>query len=380
MIKDPFILASGPPTRNAWMIARAFEAGWNSAVTKTICLNHEDMVDVAPRIHRLENGFKNIELISPISAEQWTEDFVLLKRKYPDKAIIASISAEAKNLKGWQKLAKMMQEAGADALELNFSCPHGLPEKGMGTTCSEIPELAGSITDLVKEVAHIPVWVKLSPNVTDIKHIARVCAKAGADCITAINTVKGFAGIDINTGKPKLDINGQSTYGGLSGSVIKPIALKAVSEIASAVDCPISAAGGISTWQDAVEFILLGASSIQICSEVMINGYDIIHHLQQGLSGYLGHKSLEDIRGTSLSYITSYSKLDNKTVLMPEIDNHACIKCGKCYASCRDAGYQTISWSTGELPWINKNKCTGCGLCQAVCPVNCIKLKENVLV
>ncbi|OGI04905.1 MAG: hypothetical protein A2Y25_00575 [Candidatus Melainabacteria bacterium GWF2_37_15] len=370
MNRDPFILASGPPTRNAEMISRAFDIGWNGAVTKTICLNHEDMVEVAPRIHRVNNGLKNIELISPRSVEEWVEDVRFLKSKYPEKTVIASISAEAGNIAAWQKLALMMQDAGSDALELNFSCPHGLPEKNMGNTCSDIPEAAGLITKSVKQVSKIPVWVKLSPNVTSISYLAQVCVGNGADCITAINTVKGFAGVDIETGKPIL-----STYGGISGQTIKPIALKAVSEIASLVKCPVSAAGGISTWQDAVEFILLGASTVQICTEVMLSGYEIIHNLSQGLADYLGMNTLDNIRGTSLKYVTSFYKLDNTYKVISEIDFETCTKCEKCYISCRDAGYQAIDICYK----IDKEKCTGCGLCSAVCPAECIKVTPVIL-
>jgi len=367
MNKDPFILASGPPTRTAEMISAAFKAGWNSAVTKTICLNHEDMVDISPRIYSLENGIKNIELISSIPAEQWAKDIAYLKKTYPKKSVIASISAEACNPSGWQELTEMMQAAGADALELNFSCPHGLPEKGMGNTCSDNPEIAAEITKMVKMVSSIPVWVKLSPNVTSISDLAQMCADSGADCITAINTVKGFAGVDIETGKPVSQV-----YGGISGPAIKPVALKAVSEISALAGCPVSAVGGVSKWQDAVEFILLGASSVQICTAVMLNGYAIIAELQDGLSEYLGEKTVNDIKGTSLKYISSFSELDKSIKHIPQIDTEKCNKCGRCVISCRDAGYQAINDSLE----INPEKCTGCGLCAAVCPVGCIQLKN----
>lgn len=371
MKNNPFILASAPPTRNAQMISRAFELGWMGAVTKTICLNYEEMLDVSPRMVRLDDGFQNIELISPRSPDEWVDDIRFLKNKYPSNLVIASISAEANNFAAWQKLAIMMQNAGANALELNFSCPHGLPEKGMGNTCSDVPEVAASITKVVKEVANIPVWVKLSPNVTSIKHLAQLCVQGGADGITAINTVKGFAGVDIETGRPKLP-----AYGGISGSIVKPIALRAVSEIVASVDCPVSASGGISTWHDAVEFILLGASTVQICTEVMLNGYEIIHDLKQGLDNYLNGKNLEDIRGTSIKHITSFSKLDKSARVIPQINKETCIKCKKCYVSCKDAGYQAIDTELG----INKQKCTGCGLCIAVCPVSCISSDTNIYI
>jgi len=379
--QSPFILASAPPTRTGEMIARAFAVGWDAAVTKTICLNYDRMIDVSPRIVKVNGGLKNIELISPVSPEKWAEDIRFLKKKFPQKTVIASISAEADNIAGWQKLTLMMQEAGTDALELNFSCPHGLPEMGMGNTCSDIPELAENITKCVKDVATIPVWAKLSPNVTNIKHLAKLCEKAGADGISAINTVKGFAGIDIETGMPKMNVNGSSTCGGLSGSIIKPIALKAVADIALAVNCPISGMGGIRNWQDSLEFVMLGSTTVQICTEVMLNGYGIIHGLKKGMESYLDWhciKSLQDVCGKSLKYLKNHSALDNSFKLLPQINTEKCVKCGKCCISCNDAGFQAISMKSGNFPVVDSLKCTGCGLCYAVCPTcGCLELVEN---
>jgi len=377
---NPFILASGPPTRNAKMIAKAFEQGWGGAVTKTICLNYKDMINVSPRIIETQGGLKNIELISPKSPEEWIEDIKFLKKAYPDNIVIASISAEVENIGAWQKLTLMMQDAGADILELNFSCPHGLPEMNMGNTCCDIPELSAYITKAVKDVSKIPVWVKLSPNVNNAAHLAVLFVKNGADGITAINTVKGFAGIDIETGLPNLNINGFSAYGGLSGGIIKPIALKTVSEIASSVNCSVSAAGGIKNWKDAIEFILLGASTIQVCTEVMLNGYGIIKGLNQGVQDYFEKHSLDSfdkIRGKSLKYIKKFTELDRTAISIPEINRKNCIKCDKCRQSCYDAGYQAIQFSRDGFLYIDKQKCAGCGLCKAICPVKCVIIKEE---
>jgi len=381
--KTPFILASGPPTRTGEMIARAFRAGWGGAVTKTICLNHDQMNDVSPRIVGVENGLKNIELISTRSPEEWAEDIRLLKCNYPEHVVIASISAEADNIEGWQNLACMMEAAGANLLELNFSCPHGLPDMNMGATCSDNPELAGGIVKVVKKAVKIPVWAKLSPNVTSIKHLAATCVKNGADGITAINTVRGFAGIDIETGMPKLNVAGSTAYGGISGKAIKPVALKAVSEIAEFVDCSVSAAGGISSWEDSVEFLLLGASTLQVCTEAMLNGYNIVKKLQEGVKSYLEkHKysSIQELKGRSLRYIKPISCINNSEVLMPEIKHEACIKCKKCFESCFESGYQAININGSGFPEIDKSKCSGCGLCSITCPVRCISLriKENL--
>ncbi|HSA06223.1 MAG TPA: NAD-dependent dihydropyrimidine dehydrogenase subunit PreA [Candidatus Gastranaerophilales bacterium] len=376
---NPFILASAPPARNAEMIARAFELGWAGAVTKTICLNYKDMIDVSPRLAGIKGGLLNIELISSVSPEKWVEDIKFLKQNYPSNIVIASISAEASNIEGWQKLAVMTQTAGADMLELNFSCPHGLPEMGMGNTCSDNPEIAAKITKFVKAVSKIPVWTKLSPNVNSIKRLAELCLNSGADGITAINTVKGFAGVDVKTGLPKLNINGYSAYGGLSGDIIKPIALKAVSEIASTLKCNVSATGGIKNHEDAVEFILLGASTVQLCAEVMFKGYEIIKELKHGLNNYLeeyNFNSVNEIRGKSLQYIKPHFDLDKSNCLKHEINPEICINCGKCYKACRDAGYQAISYN-GDNLLIDKQKCSGCGLCSIICPANAIVINNN---
>ncbi len=377
---NPFILASGPPTRTGDMIARAFKLGWAGAVTKTISLNYKQMIDVSPRIAEINGGFQNIELVSPRPPEDWADDIKRLKAEYSDNTVIASITAEADKFADWHKLTLMMQQAGADVLELNFSCPHGLPEMGMGATCSDSPQIAADIVEEIKKVSMIPVWAKLSPNVPNISLLADICAKSGADGITAINTVKGFAGIDIETGMPKINVAGSSAYGGISGGLIKPVAMKAVSEIASSVNIAVSAAGGIRNWRDAVEFIMLGASTVQICTEVMLNGYEIITELNNGLYEYFKRhniNSMEEIKGKSLKYIKSHSELDNDRVSYAVIDENKCVNCGKCYKACEDSGYQAIIQNYAAMPVIAKEKCTGCGLCKIVCPLNCIELTLN---
>lgn len=385
--QNPFILASAPPTRNAEMISRAFEAGWAGAVTKTICLNYDEMINATPRLWGLKNktgllGLQNIELISDRSPQDWAADIKFLKKNYPEKIVIASISAEAENFPAWQKLTGMMQEAGADILELNLSCPHGLPERGMGSACCDIPELSASIVSEVKKVSKIPVWLKLSANTSNIGYLAQLCTDAGADGITAINTIRGFAGIDIDTGLPKLNIDGNSAYGGFSGSIIKPFALRSVAEIASSIDkCFISAAGGINSWQDAVEFILLGASTIQVCTKVMFEGFDVVVPMIDGLNKYMeqhNYASIEEMTGNALNTISDFENLNKETTAFIEINKEACIKCGKCFISCKDSGYQAIDFSAETFPEIIKEKCTTCGLCSIVCPFSCIVNKEKI--
>lgn len=382
---NPFILASSPITRNAEMILRGFKAGWAGAVTKTIVLDHESIINVSPRLcgFKTKNnlyGLNNIELISERPLEVWLEEIRLIKSEYPDRILIASIMAEAYNLQGWQKLAKEVQQAGADIIELNLSCPHGMPERGMGSFCSELPQVCADITKSVKEISTIPVWAKLSPNVTDISYLAQLCIEAGADGIAAINTVKGFSGIDVETFEPKLNVVGQSAYGGFSGQIIKPIALKAVSDIAINNNTFISGLGGISSWQDVAEFMLLGSSTVQICTEVMFKGYDIIANLLNGLNDYLCRhefNSVENIVGNALPKISSFEQLDKKIQAKACINHGECISCSRCFSACKDGGYQAIEFLSGN-PVINVDKCAGCGLCSIICPVNCIEINSTV--
>lgn len=379
---NPFLLAASPVTRNAEMIMRGFDAGWGGAVLKTLNLCPETMNNVSQRMygHKIKSsvfGLKNVEMISNRPIADWVDDIKLMKDKYPDRIIVASIMAEGINADEWQKLTEITQEAGSDIIELNLSCPNGVPERGMGSYCSEIPQLCGDILKTVKHVSKIPVWAKLSPNVTNISYLAECCLSEGADGIVAINTVKGFAGIDINSLQPKLSINGLSTYGGFSGQMIKPLALKAVSEIANDHNCYISATGGISTWQDAIEFMLLGASSLQLCTEVMYKGYNIINSLLEGVESYLNmhnYDSLDSLVGLALNKVTNFGNLDNKIKYSAEISADSCINCGRCHISCRDGGYQAIIKKNNSNYQVEKEKCVGCGFCQSVCPADSIKM------
>lgn len=386
---NPFLLASSPITRNAEMILRGFEAGWGGAVLKTLNLCPETINNVSQRMYGIKSksslfGLQNIEMISDRAISAWIDDIKLLKDKFPDRVIVASIMTEGYKLEEWQQLTEMTQNAGADIIELNLSCPNGVPERGMGSYCSEIPQLCADITASVKEVSKIPIWTKLSPNVTDISLLAKSCLEAKADGIVAINTVKGFAGIDVETLEPKLTIDGKSTYGGFSGKMVKPIALKAVSEIANDYNCYISATGGISNWEDSIEFMLLGASSLQLCTEVMYKGYDIIKGLNQGVEQYLerhNYDSLQDIIGLALPKVTNFGSLNDKAKYCAEIAQDKCRKCGQCLTACKDGGYQAISKTTEKEYVVDSHKCVGCGFCQYVCNFDSLKMnKAKILV
>lgn len=381
-LPNPFLLASSPSTRNSEMIIRAFEKGWGGAVLKTISLYPEKINNLSPRIygHRLNKmfyGMQNIEMISDRKIEAWINDIKLIKDRFPDRAVIASIMAEGYNILDWQRLTELFQNAGADILELNLSCPHGVSDKGMGSFCSELPDLCRDIISAIKKVSKIPVWAKLSPNVTDIGGLAGACLQADADGIAAINTVKGFAGIDIETLIPRLSVAGQSTYGGFSGKMIKPLALKAVSEIYRDHKCYISATGGISDWTDIIEFILLGASSVQLCTEVMIKGFDIIKDIIDNIEDYLNrhnYSNISDIIGLGIKRIANFENLDSKYKANAKIMKENCRECGKCYISCRDGGYQAILQSESTGYFIDTELCAGCGLCRYVCPHNAIAI------
>ena len=378
---NPFILASAPPTDTPEKLRRAFSMGWGGAVTKTLKPNKLKMKNVAPRFGVIKNsknetiGFENFELVDTNELEIWTSQLKNIKKEYPDRLIIGSIMAEI-DKKDWQDLTIELQNSGVDALELNFSCPHGMPEKGMGHAIGQDPNLTKMITSWVKEVATIPVIVKLSPNVTDVIAIAKAALDGGADALAAINTVQSLIGVNIDTFEPLPSVGGYTTYGGYSGKAIKPIGLKVVSELAKNTDSEISGMGGISNWKDSVEYILLGANHVQICTEVMLKGFHIIKDLIEGLESYLeekGFNSVKEITGLSIDRITTHEKLERDREIYLKIDETKCITCGKCVVACKDSGKDALKISDMLLHNI-KNKCDCCSLCTHVCPVNALEI------
>ncbi len=378
---NPYMLASAPPTAKGEMIRRAFDAGWAGAVTKTIAL--EPAHDVQPRLGRLATGNKtigleNIELISQRSLQDWIEDVRDIKRRYPDHILFASLMG-AVIREEWHPLIQQMQEAGVDGLELNFGCPHGMPEKGMGSAQGQDPAIAADITRWAKEVATVPVMVKLTPNVTDIVQIGKACQDAGADAISAINTVSVLIGIDLDRLEPLPSVGGISAFGGYSGAAIKPIGLRCIAQLAKGTSLPLSGIGGIASWQDAAEYILAGASTVQVCTAVMLRGYQIVRRMKQGLSDYLDEKgfgSVAQMRGDVLPKITAHEELNFAYKVVASIDEALCTKCGLCHTACLDGGWQAIEMESREVyPRVLVDKCDGCSLCTHVCPVEqCITL------
>jgi dihydropyrimidine dehydrogenase (NAD+) subunit PreA len=387
--KNPFILSSAPPTTTGEMMGRAFEAGWGGAVTKTLIKDAENIVNVTPRLASLSfpgsanepkklYAFENIELVTDRNLSTWLQEIEMLREKYPEHVVIASIIDDVSKPDGWHYVAKKCEEAGAQMIEINMSCPHGMPEMGMGAAIGQNSELAARVCGWVVEAVRIPVIAKMTPNVTDVGNVAKACVNAGTHAISAINTVAAIMGVDLESLVPIPNVGGYSSHGGLSGPAVKPIALKAVASIARAVDVPISGIGGIGNWEDAAEFLLLGASTLQVCSSVMTSGYGIITDILDGLENYMedmGFDAVSDMVGLSLEKLVSHNELSRKVKVASSINEALCVKCDLCYVSCMDSGYQAISLKEDRIPVVDREKCSGCSLCQHICPVwDCISM------
>ncbi len=400
---NPFWLASGPPTNTGDQIHRAFEAGWGGAVWKTI---GEPIVNVSSRYGGLDVGgakvvgFNNIELITDRSMEVNFRELAEVKKRWPKHAVIASLMVESRR-EAWHDAVARAQDAGADGLELNFGCPHGMSERGMGAAVGQVPEYCGRITGWVKEKARIPVIVKLTPNVTDVVYPARAAVEAGADALSLINTINSLMSIDLDSFAPAPAVRGQGSHGGYCGPAVKPIALNMVSAVCgdAKVGRPVSGIGGISTWRDAAEFVAVGATSLQVCTAVMHHGFRIVEDMIDGLSAYLDEKglTLSTLRGRANPNVRRWEDLDLNYKVVASIDHHKCIGCQLCYIACNDGAHQAIGhrpWKElgavraphphgldpreGDAPVILEESCVGCNLCSLVCPVpGCITMKDR---
>ncbi|MEP6946513.1 MAG: NAD-dependent dihydropyrimidine dehydrogenase subunit PreA [Acidobacteriota bacterium] len=375
---NPFWLASAPPTNMGPMIERAFDAGWGGAVWKTL---GEPITNVSSRLAGLDQGpvrligLNNIELITDRSLEVNLKEMYECKKKYPDHAVIASLMVES-NKEAWQEITKRTQDTGCDGFELNFGCPHGMSERGMGAAMGQVPEYTCMVTEWVKEVSNIPVIVKLTPNVTHIVPPGRAAQKGGADAVSLINTINSVMGVDIDTLIPYPNVNGMAAHGGYCGTAVKPIALNMVSELArdAEFNIPISGIGGINTWRDAVEFMLLGAANVQVCTAVMHYGYRIVEDMIDGLSNYLdekGYASVSEIIGRSVNCITDWGNLDLNYDVKAHVNKEHCIQCNLCYVACEDGAHQSFAFEEFDgkrYPIVIEKECVGCNLCYLICP------------
>lgn len=393
---NPFWVASAPPANTAYQCHRAFEAGWGGLVWKTI---GDPIVNVSSRYSSLDIagnrmvGFNNIELISDRSIETNFKEIKECKKRWPNRALIASLMTDTKE--NWHEMLARALDSGADGVELNFGCPHGMCERGMGSAVGQNPDVMETIVGWVMEATQLPVIVKLTPNVTDVTRPARAAKKAGANAISLINTINSITQVNLDTMCPEPYVAGRSTHGGYCGPAVKPIALNMVQSCAidPEVGLPISGIGGISNWKDAAEFIALGSTNVQVCTAIMHYGFRIVEDMIDGLNDFLdskGMKSVNDLRGLAVQSVQKWETLDLHYQRIAKIDYDKCIGCNLCYIACEDGAHQAIALVSPNghglgpgrlpgkaIPQIKERECVGCNLCSLVCPVEqCITMVD----
>ncbi|WP_257386768.1 NAD-dependent dihydropyrimidine dehydrogenase subunit PreA [Tahibacter caeni] len=386
---NPFWLASAPPTDKAYNVIRAFEAGWGGVVWKTLGLDPH-VVNVSSRYGAVQwngqriAGLNNIELITDRPLKVNLDEIRQVKRDWPDRAMIVSLMVPCDE-QSWKTILPMVEDTGCDAVELNFGCPHGMSERGMGSAVGQVPEYVEQVARWVKQHSRLPCIVKLTPNITDIRHSARAAYRGGADAVSLINTINSIVSVDLDLMAPTPTVDGKGTHGGYCGPAVKPIALNMVAEIARDLETPnlpISAIGGIGTWRDAAEFMALGAGNVQVCTAAMHYGFRIVDDMIAGLANWMdqkGYRTLEDFRGLAVPNVTDWKYLNLNYDIKARIDQDKCIKCGLCHIACEDTAHQAIlKEKDGKRHFeVVDAECVGCNLCMHVCPVdNCITMQR----
>ncbi|AZV77802.1 NAD-dependent dihydropyrimidine dehydrogenase subunit PreA [Parasedimentitalea marina] len=386
---NPFWLASAPPTDKEYNVRRAFEAGWGGVVWKTLGEQGPPVVNVnGPRYGAIFGadrrllGLNNIELITDRPLEVNLEEITRVKKDYPDRAIIVSIMVPCEE-QAWKDILPKVEATGADGIELNFGCPHGMAERGMGSAVGQVPEYIQMVTEWCKKYYSKPVIVKLTPNITDIRQPARAAKNGGADAVSLINTINTIVSVDLDIMAPNPTIGDKGTHGGYCGPAVKPIALNMVAEIARDPEThglPISAIGGVTNWRDAAEFISLGAGNVQVCTAAMTYGFKVVEEMISGLSQWMdekGHDSIADFMGQAVPNVTDWQYLNLNYVAKAVINQDDCIKCGRCFAACEDTSHQAIAMTEDRVFTVKDDECVACNLCVSVCPVeNCITMEQ----
>ena len=387
---NPFWLASAPPTDKAYNVVRAFKAGWGGVVWKTLGEDPPIVNISGPRygaIHgpdRQMLGFNNVELITDRPLEVNLQEIKQVKRDWPDRAVVVSLMVPCEE-GAWKKILPLVEDTEADGIELNFGCPHGMSERGMGSAVGQVPDYVEMVARWCKQHTRMPVIVKLTPNITDIRYPARAAHKGGADAVSLINTISSIVGVDLDSMAPDPATDGKGTHGGYCGPAVKPIALNMVAEIARDPETPglpISGIGGITTWRDGVEFMALGAGNVQVCTAAMAYGFRIVEDLTAGLKNWMdekGYATLDDFTGRAVPNVTDWQYLNLNYVVKARIEQDLCIKCGRCHIACEDTSHQAITETVnGKRHFeVIDEECVGCNLCATVCPVeNCITMVQ----
>ena len=387
---NPFWLASAPPTDKEYNVRRAFEAGWGGVVWKTLGAEGPPIVNVnGPRygvIHGADRrvlGLNNIELITDRSLEVNLEEITRVKRDYPDRAMIVSIMVPCEE-QAWKDILPKVEATGADGIELNFGCPHGMSERGMGAAVGQVPEYIEMVTRWCKKYYSKPVIVKLTPNITDVRLPAAAAKRGGADAVSLINTINSIISVNLDSMSPEPSIDGKGSHGGYCGPAVKPIAMSMVSEISRAPETagmPISGIGGVTTWRDAAEYITLGCGNVQVCTAAMTYGFKVVQEMITGLSQWMdekGHTTIKDFMGAAIPNTTDWKHLNLNYIAKAEINQADCISCGRCYAACEDTSHQAIAMSDDRTFTVIDAECVACNLCVEVCPVeNCITMVKQ---